>query len=150
MEKRFETFTTAIAKISRNVRRIKSEEVSSINLGLKGPHVSCLYYLYQYDELTAKELCLVCDEDKAAVSRSIDYLENNGYIECDSKLEKRYKSPLKLTPKGKMIAEQVNNKVNEIVNLASAGLSEEKRKIFYESLILISDNLQKYTENYGE
>jgi len=81
MEKRFELFTTAIAKISRNIRKIKSEEVASINLDLKGPHVSCLYYLYKHKKLTLKELSLVCDEDKAAISRSIDYLEHNLYIE---------------------------------------------------------------------
>ena len=150
MDKRFEIFTTTIAKISRNIRKIKSEEVSLIDNELKGPHVSCLYYLFSQGPLTAKELCTVCDEDKAAVSRAVEYLEDNNYIECNSKLEKRYKSLLKLTDKGKKIAQKVYNKVNEFLNLASLGLTEEKRKLFYENLILISDNLQKHTENYGE
>ena len=149
MEKRFETFTTTIAKISRNIRKIKSEEVSLIDNELKGPHVSCLYYLFNQGPLTAKELCNVCDEDKAAVSRAVEYLEDNNYIECDSKLEKRYKSLLKLTEKGKIIAKRVYNKVNEVLNFTSLGLTEEKRQLFYENLILISNNLQKYTDNFG-
>ena len=70
MEDRFETFTVLIARISRSIRRLKAEEME--RLGLKGPHVSCLYYLSLYDELTAAELCERCDEDKAAISRSID------------------------------------------------------------------------------
>lgn len=45
MQQRFETFTVLIAKISRSIRRIKAEEMSEFHL--KGPHVSCLYYLTQ-------------------------------------------------------------------------------------------------------
>lgn len=149
MEERFETFTVQIAKISRYVRRIKSEEMREFNL--KSPHVSCLYYLHKKNgTLTAKELCDACDEDKAAISRSIDFLETNGYIVCDSKTEKRYKSPLSLTEKGKEIGEQIAVKIDKIVEVASAGLNEENRKIFYQSLKLISDNLQQICDDYGE
>ncbi|MBQ7880983.1 MAG: hypothetical protein IJ358_04000 [Clostridia bacterium] len=53
MEQRFETFTVQIAKISRCIRKIKSEEMAEFNL--KSPHVSCLYYLYrQNNKMTAK------------------------------------------------------------------------------------------------
>ena len=78
MEGRFETFTVLIAKISRSIRRIKAEGMAEF--GLKGPHVSCLYYLSVFGEQTASELCDRCDEDKAAISRSIEYLEREGYI----------------------------------------------------------------------
>ena len=79
---RFETFTNTIAKISRNIKRIKSNEMQKFNL--KTPHVSCLYFLYKKDgSLTAKELCDVCDEDKAAISRSIEHLEKENFIKCD-------------------------------------------------------------------
>ena len=50
MQQRFETFTVLIAKISRSIRRIKAEEMSEFHL--KGPHVSCLYYLTQLGPLT--------------------------------------------------------------------------------------------------
>ena len=147
MEKRFETFTTLISKISRNIRRIKSEEMANFNL--KMSHVSCLYYLHQSNNnLTAKELCDICDEDKAAISRTIDYLENDGYLECSSKTEKRYKSPLSLTEKGKMVGEKIAKRVDEYVSLASLGISEKDRKIFYNSLILINDNLEKICDNF--
>ena len=76
MEERYETFTTLIGSISRSIRRIKSEEMAAF--GLKGPHVSCLYYLSLNDGLTAAALCERCGEDKAAVSRSLDYLEKSG------------------------------------------------------------------------
>lgn len=147
MEDRFEMFTMHIAKISRNIRKIKTEEVAEFNL--KSPHVNCLYYLYKHSgELTAKELCDLCDEDKGAMSRSIDYLESEGYICCSSKSEKRYKSPLNLTDKGINVASKIATKIDNILDKASEGLSEESRINFYKSFILISDNLQKIYENY--
>lgn len=149
MENRFETFTKQIAKISRNIRKIKTGEMEEFNL--KSPHVSCLYYLYiQKETLTAKELCDICDVDKASISRSIDFLESDGYITCVSKTEKRYKSPLALTEKGRKAGKIIANKIDNILNLASEGLSDADREVFYKSLVLISDNLQKFCDSYGE
>ena len=81
MKERFETFTVLIAKISRNIRKIKNQEMAEYNL--RSSHISCLYYLYLSKELTATELCDRCEEDKATISRSLDYLEKNGYIRRD-------------------------------------------------------------------
>ena len=77
LEERFETFTVLIAKISRSIRRIKAEEMAEYDL--KATHVKCLHYLYTVGELTAAELCERCEEDKAAISRSLEYLEAKGY-----------------------------------------------------------------------
>lgn len=145
MTSRYDMFTVLINRASRNIRRIKTEE--TVELDLKSPHVSCLYYIYKNaGPMTAKELCDVCDEDKASVSRSIDYLEKNGYIRCDSKTDKRYKSPLSLTEKGFTASEIIVKKIDDIVNIAGAGLSKKNRKIFYESLALISNNLQSFCD----
>lgn len=141
MENRFKMFTVLTSKINRCIRKIKTDEMAEFNL--KSTHVSCLYYLYEESSLTAKELCDICDEDKAAISRSIDYLENNGYLVCESKTAKRYKSPIELTEKGKVVAQKVSDKINCILDEASKGLSEENRIIFYQSLGLISENLEK-------
>ena len=79
MNERFEMFTVLMAKIRRNIQRIKTEEMAEYDL--KIPHVSCLYYLYVHESLTATELCEICYEDKAAISRSLDQLEIRGYVE---------------------------------------------------------------------
>ena len=148
MKDRFKAFTILICSISRCIRKIKSQEMS--DFGLKSAHVSILYYLYKEDGLTAKELCDVCEEDKAAVSRSIVALEKDGYLVCESKTEKRYKSPLKLTPKGREIGRQIVEKIDRILKDASLGLSDENRTIFYQSLDLISENLKNICEKYDE
>ncbi len=149
MEERYQLFTTLIAKCARSVKRIKSNEMSGMNL--KSFYVSCLYYLYANEQpMTAKELCDVCEEDKAYVSRSVDALEKDGYVVCQSKTAKRYNSPISLTEKGILVAKEVASRVDTIVERASEGLSDENRKIFYASLSLICNNLERICEKYGE
>ena len=146
MERRFEVFTMLIAKLSRNIKKIKSCEMAKYNL--KTPHVSCLYYMYKHNApVTAKLLAEICDEDKGAISRSIDYLESNGFIECDSVGVKRYNSPLMLTDKAKVVAKEIAEKIDNVVEIASKGMKDSEREVFYKNLILVSNNLQKYCDD---
>ena len=108
MNNRFETFTLLITSISRSIRRIKTETMAQYEL--KSPHVSCLYYLYKKPGMTAAELCEVCEEDKAAVSRSILFLEQKGYLAREISADKggrsgakHYRAPLSLTEEGRTV-----------------------------------------------
>lgn len=102
MQERFETFTVLINRISRDIRRIKNQEMAVYHL--RSAHVSCLYYIYSLDGVTSAELCEHCEEDKATISRALDYLETNGFIVRDSDRVKRYRNPLRLTEKGRRSA----------------------------------------------
>ena len=146
MKERFETFTVLIAKISRNIRKIKIQEMQEYNL--RNSHISCLYYLYITDGLTATELCERCEEDKATISRSLDYLEQNDYLTCESKTAKRYKSPLHLTKKGTEVGQKIADRIARVLDEVSVGLTEEERIAFYQSLAIISDNLNTIVQNY--
>ena len=140
MQKRFETFTVLINRISRNIKKIKNQEMAEYNL--RSAHISCLFHLYLVEGgLTATELCERCEEDKATISRAIDYLESNDYLTCHSKSAKRYKSPLLLTDKGKAVG-----KVSGVLNQTGTGLTEEERVAFYRSLAIISDALEKVSK----
>ena len=141
MEERFETFTVLIAKIGRSIRRIKAEEMAEYDL--KATHVNCLYYLYMAGELTAAELCERCEEDKAAISRSLEYLEANGYVAGEGR---RYRSRLALTEKGVRVAESIVKKIDGVVEWASADVGEADRAAMYRALAAISARL----ENRGE
>ena len=143
MDERFETFTVLINQLSRSIRRIKAEQMESINL--KGPHVSCLYYLSKDGPLTAAELCDRCEEDKAAVSRSLEYLEQNGYLQVPE--GKRYRRPLMLTQKGAAAGAEVSRRIDSIVALASCDVLEEDRLAMYRALSIISKNLEKIYQN---
>ncbi len=144
MKERFKTFTILISKISRNVKKIKNQEMAEY--GLRSVHVTCLYYLYSEESLTATELCELCEEDKATISRGLDFLEENGYIVCETKQAKRYKSALVLTEKGAAVGKKITDKINCVLDEICIDLSEEQRAEFYRSLAVISDSLELCTK----
>ena len=139
MQERFETFTVLINRISRNIKKIKNQEMAEYNL--RSAHVSCLYYIYTLKGATATDLCERCEEDKATISRALDYLDANGYITREVESTKRYKSPLLLTDKGKEVGKKIADKISGVLDTISIGLTEEERVAFYRSLTIISDSL---------
>ena len=143
MKERFETFTVLINRISRNIRKIKNQEMAEYHL--RSAHVSCLYYLYTNTGATATDLCERCEEDKATISRALDYLEENGYITCEMKTAKRYKTPLLLTEKGNAVGKKIADKISGVLDAVSDGLSEDERIAFYRSLSVISESLEAIT-----
>jgi len=145
MKERFETFTVLINRISRNIRKIKNQEMAEYNL--RSSHISCLYYLYSTEGLTATDLCERCEEDKATISRVLDYLETNGYLTCNSKNVKGYKSPLILTDKGLTVAKKIADKIDGVLEEISVELTEEERISFYRSLSIISNSLEAVSQN---
>ena len=76
LQERYETFTVLINRISRNIKKIKNKEMAEYDL--RSPHISCLYYIYLEKNITATMLCEKCEEDKATISRALDYLEEKG------------------------------------------------------------------------
>ncbi len=141
MFQRYKNFTVLITKISRSIKRIKAFEMEEINL--KTPHVSCIYYLFKEGGLTAKELCDICEEDKAQISRAIDFLEDNGYVYCVENVKKRYKTQLFLTEKGMEAGRFVAAKIDNIMSNIDTALTEEERSFMYSSLSKISNRLEE-------
>ena len=141
MEERFQTFTVLITDINRCIHKLKTKEMEEFNL--KSSHVSCLYYLYKSDKLTAKELCDICREDKANISRAIKYLEQSGYVVCNSKTTKRYQSVLVLTELGRTIGERIAKKIDRVLEAVGEGVSDEHRLIMYRALSKVNTNLQR-------
>ncbi len=144
MKERFQTFTVLISKISRNIKKIKNQEMAEY--GLRSVHVTCIYYLYSMESLTATEICDLCEEDKATISRGLDFLEENGFIVCESRLSKRYKSPLVLTEKGMEVGKKITEKINFVLDEICIDLTEAQREEFYRSLTIISNSLELCTK----
>ena len=139
---RFETFSYAIAEISRCWHRIATDEMKKH--GLKGPHAVFFTALYRHrDGLTATELCAICAKDKAEVSRAVAGLEEQGLMSKDLANQNRYRAKIRLTEKGVELAEQINLQAKRAVEFGGNGLNDQEREVFYKALALISDNLKK-------
>lgn len=141
MKQRFETFVTAIAQIHRSIQKLKSQEMS--DFGLKGTHVMCLYQLRQHPEgLNAVQLAQACEEDKAAISRTVAELREKGLVQNAPEDGRRYRVPLLLTEEGKAVTEEMNHKIIDAVLAGAQGYSQEEREVFYRVLLQVAENLQ--------
>ena len=148
MFERFERFTVLITKINRAVRRIKTQEMQGLDL--KSPHVSCLYYLHKTPMMTATQLCQKTSQDRAAMSRALDFLEKNDYLVCLSDAKKRYNSPLKLTEKGEGVAKVVVEKIDSVLAQTAETMSEDDRMKMYQMLTIVERSLSEYCRRYEQ
>ena len=82
-ESRFEDFVGIISALNKEIQRIKTAEAH--RLGFRGSDVMCLYYLVKHpDGLTASELARMIDVSRAAMSRTIAHLAEDGFVEVGS------------------------------------------------------------------
>ena len=138
MKDRFETFTILINRINRNIKKIKNKEMEAYNL--RPIHTTCLYYIYLNPNINASKLYHKIEEDKALVSRALEYLQENGYLVADDIDNKKYRYPLVLSEKGEEVAKQIVTKVNSILD--EVGLNSNERATFIAQLNEISIKLE--------
>ena len=114
---------------------------------LRSAHISCLYYLFVSDVQTATDIVEKCEEDKATISRSLEYLEKEEYI---IRRGKRYNSIIELSEKGRKTAEEIAARIHHVLDEVSFDFSDEQRTILYESLFKIADRLEEIQKRIDE
>lgn len=145
MINRFERFSSAISEISRYWHRIAAEEMEKY--GLKGPHSVYIVTMSRYPEgVTAPQLCELCGKDKSDVSRMMSIMEQKGLVKKEGIHQNNYRGVFKLTDAGREAAEYVCHRASLAVELAGKDLTEEKRKVFYETLESIVANLRSLSK----
>ena len=145
---RFESFTSSVTKAYKSIQKIKIAEAEQI--GLKPTHVMYMYYLGKNPEgLTHAELCKLCIEDKAAVSRAIVELTKKRLIKnSEENSSRKYKTKIILTDEGKQINNNLNEAIAIAVNKAAKNLDEVDRENFYRVFFYITDNLDEICSSY--
>ncbi|MDE7164337.1 MAG: MarR family winged helix-turn-helix transcriptional regulator [Clostridiales bacterium] len=140
MEDLFVDFTVSILALNKLVQKIKTFEIEKF--GLKPIHVMCLYYLYKNPQgLTAKALVELTLEDKAAISRALKIMQDNGYAEYDANGRN---AVIVLTDRGKEIASDISERADKAVAAGSVDFTADERIFFYKSLGTIVENLKTY------
>lgn len=136
---RFERFSFSIFEISRFWHKIAGEVMDEY--GLKGPCAIYLSVLYRNSQgLTAARLAELCGRDKADVSRSVAAMEEKGLLIRENK---PYRAQLYLTEKGKEAAGAVCRRVTVAVEHAGKGYTVAQRKVFYQVLETVTQNLSE-------
>ena len=146
MINRFERFSVDIMEIFHYWHTITSEEMAKY--GLKGTHCTYFTVLSRYKEgVTATHLCKLCAKDKADVSRSVALFEKKGLVVKETGGDNVYRARIVLTEDGRKIADAIRERVAVAVEMAGEGISEKERKIFYEALETITENLARMSHD---
>lgn len=97
--------------------------------------------------MTASQLCKVCGEDKAAISRTVAELAVQGHVCLPQKTDKRaYRAYIRLTEKGKETLAYINERVERALDAVSEAMNEKQREEFYASMMRVAERLCRYTE----
>ncbi len=141
MLQRFEKFTGCISKAYKYIGKIKTDYMSKFEL--KGSHVMCLFFLGKNPNgLKAGELCELCQEDKAAISKTLSSLKKRGLVESTAGRFKKYRAVYKITDDGHDIYNRIIKAIEQSVEKCSEDLTPEERAIFYRTFDKILANLK--------
>lgn len=143
---RFRRFVLLVEGVHKSVQKIKFNKAS--DFGVKGVHTLWVYELLRHPEgITASELASESMIDRSLISRELESLKKLGYIETEGNPSKRnYNAKIKLTVKGKEVAENIGDLALEVQSCASDGISEEELNSFYRTLEKLNANLLKIAD----
>ncbi|WP_417229275.1 MarR family winged helix-turn-helix transcriptional regulator [Thermophilibacter sp.] len=140
-ETRFEDFVGIISALNKEIQRIKDAEAR--RLGFRGADVMCLYYLVKHPEgLTAAELARMADVSRAAMSRTVARLAEDGFVEVDE--DTTYRAPIRLTEKGREAARPLDDIIHRVLDEAGGELAMRQRLQMYDSLNHILERLRTF------
>ena len=144
MQDRFEQFVVSITELHRYLQKLKELEMGQLDL--KAGYTMCLYYLGKHPEgLTATQLCQLCKEDKAAISRTLSQLGTKGLVSCELPEHGRsYRTLYYLTESGTETVRKIRDRIYAALAHGGDGMTEEQRVSMYDSLARISRNLEQY------
>ena len=144
-ETRFEDFVGIISALGKEIQRIKTAEAR--RLGFRGSDVMCLYYLVKNPEgLTASELARLADVSRAAMSRTVSHLEEDGLVEVGTEEGEaaKYRAPVRLTEKGRETARPLDDIIHRVLDEAGGELATRQRLQMYDSLNHILERLRSF------
>lgn len=145
MNKRFVKFLGSIAAIERAVERIKKSEMK--DYGLRASDVMVLLELACHtDGITAADISRICEVDKGALSRILKILEEKRYVYHEENMGRKYASKLYLTEEGRKITDDMSDRIDHMVEIASADISKQERIRFYEILHEIAERIMGICE----
>lgn len=104
---------------------------------------SILAVLWKSDGCSQQTLAEATYRDKPSVTRLIDNLEKEGYVERRADKNDRRLNLIFLTQKGKDIEIPMMNIVNETIDIATKDLTEEQTLHIRDSFQLIFENINK-------
>ena len=141
---RFYSFVQLIDSAHKMIQKIRID--TAPYLGVKSVHIFWIYELYAHPNgLTAAELASKNMISRSLISREIEALHQDGYVEIreiSHGKRKNYNALITLTEKGKELARQIVFEGMSVQSRVDEGITEEELASFYATLNKLCNNLK--------
>jgi DNA-binding MarR family transcriptional regulator len=102
-----------------------------------------LTHLWKQDGISQQQLALHVRRDRASVTRMVDILEKQGFINRAADKEDRRINLIFLTKKGKLLESIASQAAQEVLELSQQGFSKSQQAMLTELLQKIISNLKE-------
>lgn len=126
------------------LNRFLSQKFKAKNIHLTREQWSVLAVLWKTDGCSQQLIADTTSRDKPSVTRLVDNLVKEGYVTREHHESDRRTNLIYLTEKGKSIEKQVMEVVNETIDQATEGLTEEQILAIRDAFQCIYSNIKNY------
>ncbi len=141
MEKGIDYISVLIASVYRGIQKIKQEALEEY--GMNNVITMCIYAIGINPGISATEICKTALLDKAAVSKAIHQLINQGWATRPVLSKRAYRSGIYLTGDGLKIFDIVNSKLQTATEKAFKDIPEQDYDTMLQTLKAIAKNLDQ-------
>ena len=135
-----------LLRIERDRKNLMMPYLAALGLTFGQGQARILDTLLTKDHITQKKLADICYMDVATVSRSLDRLEEAGFLVRERDPEGRRSLLIWLTEQGKIEAAKAREGLKKLDNVICKGLSDDELNALHSVLVKISDNLEECRE----
>ena len=135
-------FNLLAGRVPLLLNRFISQNFKRDGIELSREQWSVLAVLWKNDGCSQQVIADETSRDKPSVTRLIDNLVKEGYVERRNDEKDRRLNLIFLTEKGKEIEASVLDSVNETIGIATKGLSEEQILFIRDCFQVVYDNIK--------
>jgi DNA-binding MarR family transcriptional regulator len=136
-------FPIISGKVSMAINRMLFRNFKREKLDITPEQWTVLAFLWNEDGVTQQKLCDITYKDKPSMTRLIDNLVKQGFVERRASSVDRRSNNIYLTDSGRSIEDRANAAVSDAVESALLGINDEGRDRVRSVLKLIFGNMQQ-------
>lgn len=141
MEKR--EIREGLLRAEKSRKQLIRPKLQELGLTPGQGQVGILNRLLQRPNISQRELADLCHLDVTTMSRSLDRLEEEGYLRREKNPDCRRSYQICLTPDGEQKATEVQELLRQMDQIICRGLSEQEQETFLAILRKICENMEQ-------
>jgi DNA-binding MarR family transcriptional regulator len=144
MDRLQETILLNLFKVSHMINRGTNRELARMGISLQVEQLQVLFvaHINSRTPYSQQDIANLLQKDKAGIQRTVKTLERDGYLRIDSDLADRRRNLITLTPAGKLVVENVIDKVFEMDRQLTSQLDPEETRVLKNVLQKIANMLE--------